>query len=311
MLGYVARRGVYTLIVILIASIVIFVGLRITPGDPTLTLFNPFASEKAKDLLRMKFGLDRPIVVQYLLFLRELLHGDLGNSIRTGQPVTKLIVSYGKNSLILIGAATLLTYGLAIPLGVVSAIKHNTWIDHVVSGFTSLAMGVPNFLLGLLLILFVGVKLHWLPISGTGGVSNLVLPAVTLSGESLAVATRLMRSSMLEQLGQEYVRTLRAKGLSARTIVWKHALRNAIIPLISLSALQVGALVGYTTIVELVFRWPGLGYLLVNSVLSRDYPVALALALVLTTSVVLANFGANVGYALADPRIRSATRRAL
>jgi peptide/nickel transport system permease protein/oligopeptide transport system permease protein len=307
-LSFVARRAAYTLAVIFVASIAIFYGLRVSPGDPASTLFNPLASPEAKNALREKFGLDKPIVVQYAYFLRDFFTGDFGQSIKSGQPIPELVKDYGKNSIVLVGASILFTYLLAVPLGVIAAARRGTWIDHVITGVASLGMGIPNFLLALVLILVVGSKLGWLPISGTGGFKHLILPVIALSMEYVAVSLRIMRSSMLEELDLDYVRALRAKGLRARFIIWRRVLRNALIPMISLSGIQIGALIGYTAIIEIVFRWPGLGQLLVTSVLQRDYPVALWLSLLLTVSVVLANFAANIGYALVDPRIREAAR---
>ncbi len=306
MLSYIARRAVYAVVVMICASIVIFWGLRIAPGDPADTLFNPIATTAQKQALRKKFGLDKPIVVQYGYFLRDFFKGDFGESIKSGQSIPELVKQYGRNSLILVGAAALFTYALAIPLGVVAAVRRGTWVDHVLMGFASLGMGIPSFLLGLTLILVLGSKLGWLPISGTGGFKHLILPTIALSMEGLSVSLRVMRSAMLEQLGLDYVRTLRAKGLRWRFVVWRRVLRNALIPMISLSGIQLGALVGYTAIVEIVFRWPGLGQLLLSAVIQRDYPVALWLSLLLTAAVVFANFAANVGYALADPRVREA-----
>lgn len=310
MLRYIARRAVYTLVVIFCASIVIFWGLRIAPGSPETTLFNPYASPEAKAALRVKLGLDKPVVVQYAYFLRDFFQGDFGESIKSGQSIPQIVKEYGRNSLVLVGASVLFTYALAIPLGVIAAVRRNTWVDHAVMGFASLGMGIPNFFLALILIYVVGSKLGWLPISGTGGVRHLILPVIALSAEGIAISLRLMRSAMLEQLGLDYVRTLRAKGLRGRFIIWRRVLRNALIPIISLSGIQIGALVGYTAIVEIIFRWPGLGLALLNGVLQRDYPVALWLSLLLTVCVVLANFAANVGYALADPRIRFGAQEA-
>jgi ABC-type dipeptide/oligopeptide/nickel transport system permease component len=303
-LRYVARRAVYTIVVIFVASIVIFWGLRVAPGDPANTLFNPLASPEAKQALRVKFGLDKPVAVQYLFFLRDFFTGDFGQSIKSGQSIPQIIKEHGQNSLVLVGASVLFTYVVSIPLGVLAAVKRNTWVDHGLMSLASLGMGIPNFFLALILILVVGSKLGWLPISGTGGIKHLILPVIALSLEGMSVSMRLMRSAMLEQLQLDYVRALRAKGLGERSIIWRRVLRNALIPVISLSGIQVGALVGYTAIIEFIFRWPGLGQALLNGVLQRDYPVALWLSLILTVSVVLANFLANVGYALADPRIR-------
>ena len=306
MLTYVLRRTVYAIVVLFIASIAIFWGLRVSPGSPETTLFNPYATPEAKEALRVKFGLDKPIVVQYAYFLRDFFKGDFGESIKSGQPIPELIKEYGRNSLILITASVLFTYSLAIPLGVIAAVRRGRALDRGLKAFASLGRGIPNFLLGLILILVVGTKLGWLPISGTGGLKHLILPTIALSMEGLSVTMRLVRSSMLEQLDTDYVRALRAKGLGSWRIVWQRVLRNALIPIISLSGIQIGALVGYTAIVEVVFRWPGLGQLLLTSVLQRDYPVALWLSMLLTAAVIAANFAANIGYALADPRVRDA-----
>jgi peptide/nickel transport system permease protein len=304
-LRYVLRRALYTIGVLFCASIVIFYGLRVAPGRPEDTLFNPYASKAAKEALRVRLGLDKPLVVQYLYFLRDFFKGDFGESIKSGQPIPELFKQYGRNSLILVGAAGLFTYAVAIPLGVLAAARRSRWLDHLLMIFASLQLGIPSFVLALFLSLVVAPRLG-LPISGTGGLSHLVLPVIALSAEGIGLTIRLMRSSMIEQLELDYVRALRAKGLRGRAIMGRRVLRNALIPIISLSGIQLGALIGYTAIVEIIFRYPGLGQLLVSSVLSRDYPVALWLSLLLTASVVVFNFAANIGYALVDPRIRLA-----
>lgn len=307
MLRFLARRATYTLVVLAAASVVIFYGLRIAPGAPEDTLFNPYATQEAKEALRVKLGLDEPIAVQYLYFLRDFFKGDFGESIKSGQPIPTLVKEYGRNSLLLVAAAGVFTYLVAVPLGVLAAARRGTWLDHLISAFASLQLGVPSFLLALMLVLVVAPRVG-LPISGTGGPDHLLLPVLALSAEGVGVTLRLMRSAMIEQLELDYVRALQAKGLRRRTILWRRALRNALLPIVSLSGIQLGALVGYTAIVEIIFRWPGLGQLLVSSVLQRDYPVALWLSLLLTASVVLFNFAANVAYALVDPRVRLAGR---
>lgn len=304
MAAYIARRALYALVAMFVASIIIFYGLRVAPGAPDSTLFNPFASQEAKEALRNKLGLNDPLPLQYIHFLRDLIHGDLGDSIKSGQSIPTLLAQYGKNSLLLVASAALLTYALSLPLGILAATYRGRWPDHITMLLASIGMGIPNFLLGLLLSLVVGLELGWLPISGSGGAKYLVLPAITLAAEGIAVSLRLMRSSMLEQLDQDYVRALRARGLRGHTIIWRRVARNALLPIISLSGIQIGALIGYTAIVEIIFRYPGLGQLLVSAVLQRDYPVALWLSLLLTGSVILINFLANIGYALADPRVR-------
>ncbi len=308
MLRYLVGRLTYTVIVLFLASIVIFWALRISPGAPEYSIHQPVLTEAAIEKFREETGLDKPVPVQYVNFLGAVfLHGDLGTSIRSNQPISRLVEVFGKNSAILVGSAALVILALAIPLGVIAAVNRNNWIDHLLVGFASFAMGVPNFVLALLLILIVGLELDLLPISGKGGIKHLILPTVVLAAEGTAVMLRLMRASMLEQLQQDYIRTLRAKGLSRTRVIWQHALRNALLPIISLSALQVAVLIGWTFIIEIIFRWPGIGQLLVQSVIDRDYPVALIGTLLLAFAVIIANLVANIAYVLVDPRIRVGT----
>jgi ABC-type dipeptide/oligopeptide/nickel transport system permease component len=305
MTGFIVRRVFYTIFVMVIASIAIFYALRVAPGDPVNAIMNPTAMEQARAALRARLGLDLPVYEQYVVYVKHIFEGDFGQSLLTGQTIPQLLVSYGLRSLVLAGTALILAYGVAIPLGVLAAVRRNSIWDQSSMFIANLGMGIPSFWLALLLILLFGATLHWLPIEGSGDARHLVLPAVVLAAESLAVTMRMMRSSMLEQLEQDYVRTLRAKGLAPRRIIWLHAARNALIPIISLTGLRIGWVIGYAVIVETVFRWPGLGYLLVDSVIRRDYPVAQGLSLVLTFTVLSANLLANIGYAVVDPRIRS------
>jgi peptide/nickel transport system permease protein len=304
MTGFIAKRLAYTIVVMVIASIAIFYALRVAPGDPVNAILNPTAIEQARAALRARLGLDLPIWEQYFVYVKHVFQGDFGQSLLTGRTIPELIGSYGLRSLALAGTALLIAYSIAIPLGVLAAVRRNSIWDQISMFLANLGMGIPSFWLALLLILLFGATLHWLPIEGSGDLKHLVLPAVVLSAESLAVTMRLMRSSMLEQLGQDYIRTLRAKGLRPRRIIWVHAVRNALIPIITLTGLRIGWLIGYAVIVETVFRWPGVGYLLVDSVIRRDYPVAQGLSLLLTLTVLFANLLANIAYAVVDPRIR-------
>jgi ABC-type dipeptide/oligopeptide/nickel transport system permease component len=301
---FILKRLAYTLTVMFVASVFIFYALRLAPGDPVGALLSPTALEAARSALRTRLGLDEPVYRQYFVYLGHAFHGNFGASLLSGNSIPHLILTYGGRSLVLGLSAMALSYLVAIPLGVLAAVKRNSIWDHASTFIANLGMGIPSFWLALLLILLFGATLHWLPISGSGDIKHLVLPAIVLAAEATAVTTRMMRSSMLEQLGQDYIRTLRAKGLGARKILWVHALRNALIPIISLAGLRVGWLLGYAVIVETVFRWPGVGYLLVDSVIRRDYPVAQGLALLLTLTVLFANFLANIAYAIVDPRIR-------
>jgi ABC-type dipeptide/oligopeptide/nickel transport system permease component len=304
MFPFLARRTVRMLFILLIASIVVFYSLRFAPGDPTGAALNPLALEEVREAYRHRLGLDRPVYAQYLTFLGNLVRGDLGVSIINGEQISTLLWEYGKNSLILGMSAVFLTYAIGIPLGMLAAAKRNTWIDHSTSTFAAVLMGIPNFWLALLLIYLFSSALKWLPSSGSGSWKHLIMPAVVLAAEGVAVTARMMRSAMLEQLGQDFVRTHRAKGLSEWTVVGCRVARTALVPVISLAGLRFGWLIGYALVVETIFRWPGIGYLLVDSVLRRDYPVAQFFSLVLVFVVVVSNLFADILYGFADPRVR-------
>ena len=304
MLPFLARRTVRMLFILLIASIVVFYSLRFAPGDPTGAALNPLALEEVREAFRHRLGLDRPVYEQYFTFLGNLVRGDLGVSIINGEQISTLLWEYGKNSLILGLSAVFLTYVIGLPLGMLAAARRNTWIDHSTSTFAAVLMGIPNFWLALLLIYLFSSELKWLPSSGSGSWKHLIMPAVVLAAEGVAVTARMMRSAMLEQLGQDFVRTHRAKGLSEWTVVGRRVARTALIPVISLAGLRFGWLIGYALVVETIFRWPGIGYLLVDSVLRRDYPVAQFFSLVLVFVVVVSNLFADILYGFADPRVR-------
>jgi peptide/nickel transport system permease protein len=302
---YSGRQLAYTVPVMVVASVLVFYSLRVAPGDPVNAVLNPLALQEARDALREHLGLNQPIWQQYFIYIGHVFQGDLGTSLLNGSDVGSLLGEYGKRTALLAGLALCVTYLVAIPLGVLAAVKRNSIWDQSASFIANLGMAIPNFWLALLLILLLSVNLAILPVGGSGTASHLVLPVIVLAAEGMAVTMRLVRSSMLEQLSQDYIRTLSAKGLSRWRIVWVHGLRNALIPVISLSGLRFGWLLGYTLIVETVFRWPGLGFLLVDSVIRRDYPVAQTLSLVLTMTVLLGNFLANILYAAVDPRVRA------
>ena len=304
--AYFVRRGLRTAIVLAVASVAVFYGLRLAPGDPTGGVLSPTALEEVREAYRERLGLNEPILVQYGVYLKNLARGDLGTSIITGKSIGELLAFYGRNSLTLGLAATLLIYGIGLPLGALAAARRNTIVDQAITGISIAGMGIPNFWLALLLIFLFASKLHWLPSGGCCEPKQLILPAVVLAAEGAAVTIRMTRSSMLEQLGQDYVRTHRAKGLSETAVVYSRVFRNALNPVISLAGLRLGWLVGYALIVETIFQWPGIGYLLVDAVLRRDYPVAQFFSLLLVTVVVIANLLADIAYGIADPRIRHA-----
>jgi peptide/nickel transport system permease protein len=304
--AYFVRRSLRTAIVLIVASIAVFYGLRIAPGDPTGGVLSPTALEEVREAYRERLGLNEPILVQYGVYLKNLARGDLGTSLITGKSIGELLAFYGRNSLVLGLAASFLIYAIGLPLGALAAARRNTVVDQAITGISIAGMGMPNFWLALLLIFLFASKLHWLPSGGCCAPKQLILPAVVLAAEGAAVTIRMTRSSMLEQLGEDYVRTHRAKGLSETAVVYGRVFRNALNPVISLAGLRLGWLVGYALIVETIFQWPGIGYLLVDAILRRDYPVAQFFSLLLVTVVVFANLLADVAYGIADPRIRHA-----
>lgn len=304
MLAYVARRSGYMALILVLSSVGIFYSLRFAPGDPIGAVLNPLTAASVRAQVRKELGLDEPVYKQYFVYIGKLVHGDLGHSLVTGASIGELLKYHGRNSLILGFTALGLSYLLAVPLGVLAAVKRNSWLDQLSMGGAVLGMGLPNFWLALLLVWLFSIKLQLLPSSGCCSARQLILPAVVLAAEGTAVTLRMVRASMLEQLNQDYVRTLRAKGLPEWKIVGRHVLRNALIPVISLTGLRLGWIVGYTLIVETIFRWPGVGFLLVDSVLRRDYPVAQFFSLLLVFFVVSANWLSDISYGIADPRIR-------
>jgi peptide/nickel transport system permease protein len=303
---YLARRGVRMAIILVISSMVVFYSLRFAPGDPSGVVLSPLALEEVRAAYRERLGLNRPVYTQYFVYVSNLVRGDLGVSLVHGADIVDLLKEYGRNSLILGLSAISVTYLVGIPLGMLAAARRNTWVDSLISAFAALGMGIPNFWLALLLVYLFSSQLKWLPSSGTGSWKHLIMPTIVLAAEGIAVTVRMMRSSMLEQMGQDFVRTHRAKGLNEWTVVGRRVSRTALIPVISLSGLRLGWLIGYALIVETIFRWPGVGYLLVDAVLRRDYPVAQFFSLLLVFMVLVSNLLADIAYGIADPRIRYA-----
>jgi peptide/nickel transport system permease protein len=306
MAAYLARRGLRMAVILLLASVAVFYSLRFAPGDPSGVVLSPLALEQVRAAYRERLGLNQPVAVQYGVYVSNLARGNLGTSLVTGTSIGELLRTYGRNSLVLGLTAFALSYLIGLPLGVLAAARRNSLIDQAATAIGIVGMGMPNFWLALLLIYLFSAKLHWLPSAGCCGPSHLIMPAMVLAAEGTAVTMRMMRASMLEQLGQDFVRTHRAKGLAEWVVVGGRAFRNALIPIVSLSGLRLGWLIGYALIVETIFAWPGVGYLLVDAVLRRDYPVAQFFSLLLVFVVVVANLLADVAYGLVDPRIRYA-----
>lgn len=305
---YLVRRVLLLVPMAFLLSAIVFWSIRLIPVDAASIVLGPFATPEQKTLATKKLGLDKPVYIQYLRYLQQIGDGDLGTSIRSGKPVSELIVHALPYTLLLGGVSMAISYLIAIPMGVVSALRQNTIVDQLCMMFALIGMAIPAFWLGLLLILIFSVRLNWLPAIGADSWRHLILPAVALSLEGTALTARLTRSAMLEVLRQDYVRVARAKGLSERRTLWGHALRNAMIPIISLAGLRLGWIVGGAVIVEQIFAWPGMGRLLVESILNRDYPVVQAVLVLLGITVILSSVLADVLYALVDPRVRHASR---
>ncbi|MEY2957726.1 MAG: peptide transporter, permease protein [Actinomycetota bacterium] len=297
-------KVITTFLLLLASSFAVFAAIRLSGGDVTAARLPASATAEDRELFRQQIGLDRPIIEQYVKYLGNLATGDLGNSLTNNALISSLASEKIKNSLILGGASMFLVFALGIPLGMVASLRRNSWIDTGITSFSVAGMAIPNFWLALLSIWLFSTILGWLPSAGQGGIKYLILPSLVLSAEGIALTVRMTRSAMLENLNQDFVRTLRAAGVSERRIYFKHVLRNSLLPIISLAGLRVGQIVGYALVVETIFGWPGVGQSLVNAVLRRDYPVVQFFALLLVALVVLGNMAASIGYTLANPRLR-------
>ncbi len=307
MSSYLLQRLSGACLVVLGVVSIVFLLLHLVPGDPVEIMLGESASAADRQALRGALGLDRPLHEQYLGYIGGLATLDLGTSIHYRQPVTDLLLDRLPATGLLAGVTLLLTVVLALPLGIVAAIRRNTHWDTGAMGFSLLGVSIPNFWLGPLLILVFSLWLGWLPVSGQGGVASVILPALTLGTGLAAVLSRMVRSSMLEVLHEDYLRTARAKGLSPRRVILRHALRNAMLPVITLMGLQLGALLAGAVITETVFSWPGVGLLTIEAIQSRDYPVVQACVLLISVTYVIVNLLTDLAYAWVDPRIRLGT----
>ena len=300
-------RTLYMLLIVAVSSVAVFYAIRLSGGDAVAAVIQPgSASLEAREQLRELWGLNLPVHEQYFAYMGRLLRGDLGNSLTNSSPISDMLVIHGRHSLILGAAALLLIFGLGIPLGIVASLRRNGMVDASIMTFSVGGMAIPNFWLALLVVWLFASTLHWLPTAGCCGPRYLVMPAFVLAAEGLALTVRLTRSAMLENLDRDFVRTLRAGGLSELRVIGRHVLRNALVPLVSLAGLRIGQIVGYALVVETIFGWPGLGQVLVNAVLRRDYPVAQFFSLVLVILVIVGNWAADLGYQFANPRLRAA-----
>lgn len=307
MINYLINRLALSVIVVFGVSILVFSMLHLVPGDPAVVMLSESASGQDVEQLRHDLGLDQPLWVQYTLYIGHVVHGDLGRSIRLQQPVAQLIAGRLPNTLELAITSLTLATILGVAVGAISAVRRGRVSDHAVMAAALLGVSLPSFWLGLLLILFFGLRLGVLPIAGNqDGLSSLVLPAVTLAAVPTATIARLTRSGLLDVLGEDYIRTARAKGLKELAVIVNHALRNSMIPVITVVGVQFGVLLGGAVIVETVFAWPGVGRLLIDAVSARDFPLVQGIMLFISISFVLVNLLADVVYAYVDPRIRYA-----
>src|SRR5580698_2746996 len=302
---YIISRVLYTLPVIWLVVSTVFLLIHFVPGDPVQQMLGEGAAADDIQAVRHAYGLDVALGTQYLNYWKGVLHGDLGKSLRFNQGVTKLIAQRYPYTLQLTLTALFVAIVLAIPAGVRSAQRRNQWDDRTLSVVSLFGLSFPNFALGPVLILIFSIKLGWLPVSGSGTLAHLVLPAITMGGALAAILTRMVRTSMLEELGQDYIRTARAKGLPERTVVYRHALRNAMIPVLTLIGLQFGALLAGAIVTEKIFSWPGIGRLSVSAIENRDYPLLQGCILAIGLTYVLVNLATDVMYMVINPRIRS------
>jgi peptide/nickel transport system permease protein len=317
-IGFILSRLAQAIPVMFLASVGVFLLLHLLPGDPAMLLAGPDATDAMIAFVRQDMGLDQPLPVQYAVWLGHMLHGDLGRSVFSKLPVSQLIGQRAPATLELAGVGELLTILIALPLGVTAAVRQRTAADWTISSATSLGLAIPNFWLGILMILLFAVALGWLPPGGHGDLLRdpltelkfLALPAFTLALPQAMNLSRLTKASVLEMLYEDHVRTARAKGLSNAAVINGHVLRNALVPIVTAIGLDIGRLLGGALIVETIFAWPGLGTLMLTAVGNRDYVIVQACLLLLVTVFIAVNLLADISYGFLDPRIRLASGRA-
>jgi peptide/nickel transport system permease protein len=304
MLKYVGLRVAYTIPVLWLVVSVVFLLIHMVPGDPILQMLGENAPATDIAATRHAFGLDAPLHTQYVHYWTAVLHGDLGRSIRLTDTVTHAIAERYPHTLSLTLAALAVALLIAIPAGVRSAQKQNSWEDRVLGVVSLFGLSFPNFALGPILMLFFAIKLGLLPVSGADSWRHFILPAVTMGSALAAILTRMVRTAMLEELSQDYIRTARAKGLPERTVVYRHALRNAMIPVLTVVGLQFGALLAGAIVTETIFSWPGIGRLTITAIGNRYYYLVQGCILVIGLTYIGVNFATDLLYSVANPRIR-------
>lgn len=312
MIRYILQRLFGMIVVMALVVTIVFVIVRVTPGDPAAVMLGPEATQQDITELRTKLGLDQSLGLQYVYYIGQLLQGDLGQSIFLNQPVTSALAERAEPTFFLTLFSILIASGIALPIGIYAAYRRGSFIDQAATTLAMLAASIPSFWLGLILIQFLAVRLGWFPVSGYGGpgstfverMYHLALPAIALGVVSSALILRFTRASMLDVLGDDFIRTARAKGLGERRVVMKHALKNALIPILTIIGLTAAVLISGAVVTETVFGLPGVGNLVVSAVLRRDYPVIQGALLVIAALYVLINFAIDMLYLLVDPRVR-------
>ncbi len=302
MLKYILKRLFYAVFVLFGAATIVFFLARMT-GDPISIMLPPDATQEQIDRMTAFFGLDKPLLTQYGIFLKNLLRLDFGVSLRYFQPVFGLIMERMPATLRLAGTALGFALLVAIPAGILAAIKRGTWMDQGIIAVIVMGQAMPVFWIGMLMIMFFSVQLRWFPTGGYGGFRHLVLPAIALGMHYMALTARLLRSSLIEVMGTDYVRTARAKGLIPRNVVTRHALQNSMLPTVTVIGLQIGGLLGGSVVTETVFAWPGVGQLLIQSINARDFPMIQACIILLAGVFVVINLLVDILYVFIDPRI--------
>ncbi|MCE7791336.1 ABC transporter permease [Salipaludibacillus sp. CUR1] len=314
MLSYILRRIIMAVPILIGISILTFSVMHLAPGSPTSMLLAPDIGPEVRIAFEERYGLNDPIPVQYVKWMGAMIQGDMGYSlVRVGMPVSEMIMNRLPNTLILMGASTIIAIVISIPLGIISARRQYTVTDYSVTFGSFVGIATPNFWIGLLLIMWLSVNLGWFPSGGTHTLNepfsildrlhHLFLPALVLATADMAGLTRYSRSSMLEVIRQDYMRTARAKGFTENTVIYKHGLRNGLIPIITIFGLMLPSFFAGSVVVERIFAWPGIGDLLITSVFQRDYPVIMGITMISAVLVVLGNLLADIAYAIFDPRI--------
>lgn len=309
---YVIRRVLQLIPTLIAASILVFMIIALAPGDPAAMMLGTEATEQELALERTRLGLDRPLPVRYGIWLSDVVHLNLGHSLYTRRPVTQLIAEAFPYTLRLSLTALVLSVGVGLPMGIWAALRQDKLADSTITGLNALGLAIPTFWLGILMILFFSVRLRWLPPSGAGdpqaglirNAPYLLMPVVSIAVSNLSVFSRFMRSALIDILSNDYVRTARAKGLMERVVVNRHALKNALIPVVTIIGIQIGRLLGGAVVTESVFAYPGIGRLVVTAILNRDYPVVQAALMLVVLIFLITNVAVDLMYGYLDPRVR-------